>query len=138
MKLNITERFTISGVLPSINDFSTLKIVDEINRDTGFSESDHKKFNIRAHKTSEGIRTRWGAWSEEEIEEVRKKDKVKADQMEADNPEFAKHIGEIKEIEFGDKAKEIVKEALVVLDKEKKLTRDHFSLYEKFVQDKEE
>jgi hypothetical protein len=41
------------------------------------------------------------------------------------------------EIPIGDKAKEIAKEALQKLDNDKKLTPNHVSIYEKFVQDKE-
>ena len=40
------------------------------------------------------------------------------------------------EIEFGEKAIEIVKEALTKLDGEKKLIPNLFTVYEKFVQDK--
>jgi hypothetical protein len=46
----------------------------------------------------------------------------------------------IKEIEIkiGDKGKEIIKEALLKMDSEKKLIPNLFTVYEKFVQDKEE
>jgi len=37
------------------------------------------------------------------------------------------------EIEIGDKASEIIREALKTLDKQNKLTQELFSLYEKFV-----
>ena len=40
---------------------------------------------------------------------------------------------EEKEIKIGEKATDILVEALKKLDKEKKLTNQHFSLYEKFV-----
>ena len=42
------------------------------------------------------------------------------------------------ELEIGDKAKEIIKDALSELDKNKKLQPEHFGVYEKFVQDKED
>ena len=38
-----------------------------------------------------------------------------------------------KEIEIGEKATDIIVEALEKLDKSKTLTQDHFSIYEKFV-----
>ncbi|GAI09310.1 unnamed protein product, partial [marine sediment metagenome] len=38
-----------------------------------------------------------------------------------------------KEIVFGDKAKEIIVNALIKLDKDEKLRQEHFSVYEKFV-----
>jgi hypothetical protein len=37
------------------------------------------------------------------------------------------------EIEIGDKAREIIKSALMKLDAEKRLTEDHLELYERFV-----
>ena len=40
---------------------------------------------------------------------------------------------EEKEIKIGEKATDILVEALKKLDEEKKLTNQHFSLYEKFV-----
>jgi hypothetical protein len=38
-----------------------------------------------------------------------------------------------KEIEIGEKAREIIGSALKAIDKDKKLTMEHLSLYEKFV-----
>ena len=40
---------------------------------------------------------------------------------------------EPKEIEIGEKASDVIKDALKELDKEKKLTQDLFTLFEKFV-----
>lgn len=45
---------------------------------------------------------------------------------------------EEKEIIFGDKAKEIIVNALIKLDEGEKLRQEHFSVYEKFVLEKEE
>jgi hypothetical protein len=40
-----------------------------------------------------------------------------------------------KEVPIGEKAKDIIVDALKKLNADKKLTNDHFSLYEKFVTD---
>ena len=40
-----------------------------------------------------------------------------------------------KEVEIGEKATDIVVETLKELDKQRKLTDEHFSLYEKFIGD---
>lgn len=40
------------------------------------------------------------------------------------------------EVEIGDRAMEISKTALLELNKNKKLKEEHYSIYEKFVQDK--
>lgn len=42
-----------------------------------------------------------------------------------------------KEIDIGREAKKIIVEALEKLDKDEKMTQEHFSLYEKFVEEKE-
>jgi len=55
-----------------------------------------------------------------------------------DRISWNKQGGQEVEIEIGEKAAEIIKEALLGLDGEKKLKPEHFSVYEKFVQEKEE
>lgn len=44
--------------------------------------------------------------------------------------------GETKDFEFTEKQTELIVTALKKLDSQKKLTEEHFSVYEKFVQDK--
>ena len=43
-----------------------------------------------------------------------------------------------KEVEIGREANKVIIEALEKLDKDAKLTQEHFSLYEKFVEEKKE
>lgn len=104
MKLNVPERVILLGILPKEGDFTTLKILRELQSNIGFSEEDHKKYKI-------------------ETEDNFVKFDVEKGSKEVD-------------IEIGDKGKEIIKEALQSLDKNKKLEPKHFSLYEKFVQEK--
>ncbi len=134
MKLNVAERVALLQILPAEGDFTTLKVLRELQEKIGFSEEDHKKYNIRRI----GNNIRWGPWNEEEIKEVGDGDKARAKQMEKENVGLAKTMGETDEIEFGEKATEIVKESLLGLDKEKKLKSEHVTLYEKFVQEKKE
>jgi hypothetical protein len=42
-----------------------------------------------------------------------------------------------KEIEIGAKAKQIIRDAILALDKAKALTQDHLTIYDKFVEDKD-
>jgi len=67
-------------------------------------------------------------------ETIKKYDIVTKDQRVTWN---AKGVEET-EIELGEKATEIIKEALLKLDKEKKLNGSQITIYEKFVQDKVE
>lgn len=141
IKLNLSERITLLQILPKEGDFSTLKIFRELQGDIGLSEEDYKKNNIRTVPSFDmegkpsGSSIRWGLWSEEEI---KKENKAKAKQMEKENIKLAENPEKPVEIKFGEKALDIVKEALVELDKSKKLATEHFTLYEKFVQDKGE
>jgi len=104
MKLTILERVTLLQVLPSEGDFVTLKILRGLRDALGFSEADHKKYDI-----------------------VQKDGRITWDRMKG-------IMGE--EVEIGDKAKEMIKESLLKLDKEKKLRPEHFDIYQKFVQEK--
>ena len=141
MKLNIAERITLLGILPKEGDFTTLKILRELQENIGLSEEDHKENNIRKiaifdkDGQASGSSIRWGIWSEEEIKEA---SKAKAKLMEKENIRLTKNPPKPVEIKFGDKALDIVKDALIELDKNKKLTAEHITLYERFVQDKEE
>ena len=49
------------------------------------------------------------------------------------NYSWNKKGAEAKEIEIGDKGKQLIKEALTKLDEEKKVTSKLFSVYEKFM-----
>lgn len=104
--LNIPERVALLQILPAEGDFTTLKVLRELQSALGFSEADHKRFKI-----------------------VRSAERVSWDPTEG-----AKEV----EIKLGEKATEIVKDALLNLDKTKKLRPEHFTAYEKFVQDKGE
>lgn len=104
MKLNVAERISLLQILPSEGDFTTLRVLRELQGKLGFSEADWKKFKL------------------ERVE----------DRVQWDIKEGAKDV----EIEMGEKALEIIKDALVKLDKSKKLTSQLISVYEKFVQDK--
>jgi hypothetical protein len=117
MKLNVLERTQILQILPTEGDFTILRVLQDIQRSVGFSDEEHKEFNIRrsADKVS---------WGPEE------------GKSEAENEKYAEAIAKEKEIELGVKATEIIKDALLDLDKKKKLTPVQFTLYEKFVQDK--
>lgn len=57
---------------------------------------------------------------------------TKENQVTWDPVEGAKDV----EIEIGETARDIIKDALVKMDQDKKLEEKHFSVYEKFVQDK--
>ena len=47
MKLSVGDRLVLLSILPSENDFSTLKIIRKMKDDLGFSEEEHKELNFR-------------------------------------------------------------------------------------------
>ena len=104
VKLNLFERLVCMALLPVEGSFATLKIVRELQMELAPNEEEYKLAGLKDDLLTGGINAELG-W-----------DKV-----------------EDKEIIFGDIAKAIIVNALEKLDKEEKLTQQHFSLYEKFV-----
>lgn len=109
MKLTIIERLMALGLLPKEGDFTTLKIVRQVREDLSFSEEEHAALKFESKE--DGVL----AWQV---------DGVAADVLN-------------KEIEIGAKASKVIADSLEKLDKEKKLTEQHFSLYEKFCAEQE-
>jgi len=120
MKLNLNERLAIFPILPKEGDFTVLRIVKDLQEKVGLGEEDHKTYEIKRFNAedkevpfgdSTAVSSKWNSKLAEEV---------------------------YLDIDLGDKAKEIVRSALLELDKEKKLTTAHLTVYEKFVQDKED
>lgn len=107
MLLTLPERFQTMMVLPDAGNFATLKILRKLREALAPSEKEVEDFGI----TTEENQIRWNP------------EKV----LDADG----KH--RTAEIEIGKKATSIIVEALEKLDVTKKLTAQHFSIYEKFV-----
>lgn len=105
MKLTLAERFAALKLLPAEANFVTLKVVRDLQETLAPTEKEIKDWDIKVMQTTEGVRT---TWSEE-----------------------AKKI-EV-EIKTGEKATDIFVEALEKLEKDKKLTVDMITLYEKFI-----
>jgi hypothetical protein len=103
MKLNVFERVTLAGILPSEGNFATLKILRVLKEDLSLTEEEFKEFEV----VQEGNLLNWNAKGNEE-----------------------------REISIGEKATDIVVEALTKLDKENKLTMNLYSIYNKFLIDK--
>jgi len=113
MNLSVKQRLILLTILPKESNFATLKILRKLKEDLSFSEEEHAKLQFRTIPDAQGsASTNWSDDGDKEIGEV--------------------------DIPIGEKATDIVVEALKGLDKAKKLTEQHVSLYEKFVGDKEE
>ena len=115
MQLTVFERLTLLNILPREGNFLTLKIIREMREGLSFSEEEHKVLQFK--KAGDKVIL------EDGTEGVVPEGKVVWN-MAGDL---------VKDVGFGEKATDIVVERLKALDKEKKLTDAHFSLYEKFV-----
>ena len=47
MKLPVSDRLILLGILPKEGDFTTLKILRQMKDELSFSEEEHKKLNFR-------------------------------------------------------------------------------------------
>jgi len=87
-----------------------------------------KESDFATLKIVRGLQTNVGL-SEEDFKEFEVK-------QEGEQIKWNEKGNEEREIEIGDKGKEIISNALKELDKEKKITTQLFSLYEKFLGEK--
>ena len=110
-KLIVGERFALLGILPSEGNFASLKVVRKLRENLSLTEEEIKHFGVKQIPSSGGqSQLTW-------------------------KPE---HAAEEKEFEFGEFAEDMIKAKLKKLEEDKKLTNEHFSIYEKFIEkDKE-
>jgi len=109
-KLNLSERFALLGLLPQEGNFATIKVVRKLRESLSLTEEEIKYFGVKTVTTNGGQSQL--TWSPE-------------------------HSDETKEFEFGEFAVEVIKSKLKQLEESKKLTNEHFSLYEMFIENKE-
>jgi len=108
ISLNILERILLMGILPAEDNIVTIRVVRKLKEDIGFSEEELIKWNIKSvlNENKQNVLT----WN-------------------------AEKTNENKEIDFGLKGIEIISEVLKDLSKKKKITEQHLSLYDKFVEE---
>jgi len=106
-KLNLGERFSLLGILPSEGNFASLKVVRKLREDLSLTEEEIKYFDVKQIPSSGGQSQL--TWSPEKAMET-------------------------KEFVFGEFAEDMIKAKLKKFEEEKKLEDKHFSLYEKFIE----
>ena len=108
MKLTLSERFAALKILPAETNFVTLKIVRDLQDSLALTEKETKKWEVESSVSPDGsVRTRWNEQG----------------------------VKEEVEIKIGEKATDVIVDALKALDKTNKLTTEHLSIYEKFVKE---
>lgn len=109
MELTLPKRIALLGVLPERGNASTLRVLEELKMQLGFTENEIEHFSIKNITLPDG-RTNI-TW----------------------NPELS---NETKDIIIGNAAKGIITESLKALDAQNQLHVSMLPLYEMFVEEK--
>ena len=107
MKLNVMERLMALGVLPKEGDYVTLGVIRKAQEMLTFTEEEMEKYKFKNIEAPDG----------------------KGQQTQWDNS-----VEQVTDLRLGNKAISLIGEELEKLDKDKKLTPQHLSLFEKFVE----
>ena len=115
MKLTVYERIILLNILPAEGDFTTLKITRKLREDLSFTEDEHKSLQFK--KAGDTF------IDDDGKEQIVPDGQIKWQYQAVDETE----------IKIGEKAADIIVDALKKLNTEKKLRNEHMSVYEKFV-----
>lgn len=105
MKFTVIERFVLSSILPTEENFATLKLVRKAKESLSFNDIENQKLKIK----QEGEQVIWDMEAAFEIDKT------------------------VSDVDLGDTVTQLIVDALKKFDQEKKLKDEHFSLYEKFI-----
>lgn len=110
MKLSVLERLMALGVLPKEGDYTTLNVIRKAQELLSFTEEEIAKYKFKniGGTDAEGKPTQQTQWND------------KAEQ--------------VTDLRLGNKAISLIGEELEKLNKNKKLTPQHLSIFEKFVE----
>jgi len=137
--LNTLERTVLLlGLLPKEGSFSNLKLVRLLREELSFTEEENRALQFR----TENQMIMWNTISlvnKETGDVVKGTDQVLLAMARKDPEAFeVKPACPEKEIYCGETMETLVIKALKDLDKAEKITEDHYSLYEKFMEGHEE
>ena len=122
MELSVFERLMLLNILPAEGDLPTLRVVRKMREDLSFTEAEHAALHF---VSLEGQVTWRTALPKEEAEAM---PEDKAAELNA----YIAALNKGVEIALGPKAREIARETLEKMNKEKKLREEHLSLCDKF------
>lgn len=134
MKLTVFERLMLQNILPKEGDFVTMKLVRKLREALSFSEKEIAEISFDNH---------WRCPKCKGIElspEVIKCQQCGIYMVPAGQVSFdeEKALKVIKDVHMGNKMLALCETTLKKLSDEEKLTEQHMSLYEKFVETDEE
>lgn len=142
-KVNVLERLMALGILPKEGSFTNLKLLRLVKESLSFNEAENKALQFRTEVNAEGAQMM--IWNSTKLINKATGDLIGApeqilQQILAKDPDKfeAKPACPDKEIFFGDVVEGLIRKSLKELDKAEKLTADHYSLYEKFMEGHED
>ena len=133
MKLEVYERLVLLNVVPQEGDFTTLKLVRKLREALSFSEKEIAEIEFK------------NCWqcptcqkTEVSVPVIKCQDcNIQMRPLEVTWDE-EKAMKVVKDVHMGDRMLALCAASLKKLSDDKKLTEDHFSLYEKFIEVEEE
>lgn len=114
VSLSVLERLKAMELLPAEESIVTLRTVRKAKEILGFTDEEQKVYEFVNTDIGGGrLTTRWNFVDKE-----------------------GKAVPQDKEFELGEKACDLIGNSLKKLEEQKKLTDNHISLYEKFIENK--
>jgi hypothetical protein len=105
-KVNVVERLMLLSLLPKEGSFTNLRLLRVVKEALSFSEAENKKLKFKQTEGPDGVPV----------------------------VNWTPGVVAAKVIFFGDVVEKIIRDELVRLDKAEKITENHYSLYEKFME----
>lgn len=134
VKLNVLERTVLLGLLPKEGTFQNLKSLRILREELSFNDEENKKLQFR-------VKDQMLTWNNTALKSKETGQYVNAptdvlQKMMLTEPEKydAEQSCPEKEIAVTGNLEEIIVKALTKLDKDEKITEEHYSLYEKFME----
>jgi len=142
-KVNVLERLMALGILPKEGSFTNLKLLRLVKENLSFNEAENKALQFRNEMNAEGAQMLlWNTTklvNKETGDLVRAPEPILQQMLTVDPDKFgAAPACPDKEIFFGEVVEALIRKALKALDSAEKLTADHYSLYEKFMEGHED
>ncbi len=136
--LNVLERVLLVGVLPKEGSFQNLKLLRLTKEDLSFGEEENRALQFRQM----GQMLVWNTIKVTDIatgQTVKAPNDVLIKMVDKDPTTFeVQPACPDKEIYFGETIEKLIVKALADLDKAEKITEEHYSLYEKFMEGHED
>ncbi len=142
MELGVLERMTLLNILPKEGTFLNLKLVRVKREELSFTEEENRRLQFRQIQQGDQQMLQWNlnAVVNKATGELVIAHSEVLGQIVAKDPEAFEVSPACppKEFTFGTVLEGLIVKALKDLDKAEKITQDHYSIYEKFMEGHED